>query len=300
MLPHPVLGGVPSSSGILYAISQDAAAISVIDSRTRQVRQTFATDPGPARAVHLGEDRLVLSHPEAQALSVLDLRDGRTIERVRLKGEPFGLTVHDGDLFATNWSEGTVVRIDGEALTIEGEVAVGKSPSDLVAAHGQLYVTDREMDRVCRIDIERMVVTGSVAVGRAPFAIALAPDGLRLYVANVRSASLSIIQAADLKPVATVAVGQMPYGVAVTPDGALILVVNQQSGNVSFIDALSLTPHANVKVGRYPEGIAITADGLTAWIANWFSADVSLVSILETRELVRLKVGDGVRAVVAG
>ena len=54
----------------------------------------------------------------------------------------------------------------------------------LDAARGILYVADQANFRVAAIDVRSRQVVGSVRVGRLPFAIALAPDARKLYVAG--------------------------------------------------------------------------------------------------------------------
>ena len=54
----------------------------------------------------------------------------------------------------------------------------------LDAARGILYAADQANFRIVAIDIRSRQVAGSVRVGRLPFALALAPDGRRLYVTN--------------------------------------------------------------------------------------------------------------------
>lgn len=54
----------------------------------------------------------------------------------------------------------------------------------LDAARGILYVADQANFRVAAIDVRSRQLVGSVRVGRLPFAIALAPDARKLYVAN--------------------------------------------------------------------------------------------------------------------
>jgi len=51
-------------------------------------------------------------------------------------------------------------------------------------ARGILYVSDQANFRVAAINLRSRQVMGSARVGRLPFAMALAPDGRKLYVAN--------------------------------------------------------------------------------------------------------------------
>lgn len=54
----------------------------------------------------------------------------------------------------------------------------------LDTARGILYAADQANFRVAAIDVRSHQIIGSVRVGRLPFAIALAPDARKLYVAN--------------------------------------------------------------------------------------------------------------------
>ena len=139
---------------------------------------------------------------------------------------------------------------------------------------------------------------GTAPAGEGPFALALSPDGARLYVANVRSGDLTVIATATLTALATVPVGAMPYGVAATADGRLVVVSRQHAGAVAVIAADGLSTLGDVPVGRYPEGVLALEDGRVA-VANWFSGDLSFVDPQARRELARLPLADGPRGLAA-
>ena len=89
------------------------------------------------------------------------------------------------------------------------------------------------------------------------------------YVANSDSNTVSVIDTATNKVVATVGVGVNPSGVAVTPDGTHAYVANNGSNNVSVIDTASNTVVATVPVGVGPDGVAVTPDGKAAKLQRW-------------------------------
>ena len=68
--------------------------------------------------------------------------------------------------------------------------------------------------------------------------IAVNPAGTRVYVANVNSNTVSVINTVS-NAVTTVAAGMAPFGVSVNPEGTLIYVANLNSGTVSVLDATS-------------------------------------------------------------
>ena len=45
--------------------------------------------------------------------------------------------------------------------------------------------------------------------------MAITPDGKKLYVANGRSNSVSVIDAVELKPITEISVGELPWGVVI-------------------------------------------------------------------------------------
>ncbi len=66
------------------------------------------------------------------------------------------------------------------------------------------------------------VLTGPgfpIPVGSAPVAVAVTPDGTHVYVVNLFSNNVSVIDTATTTVVATLAVLDLPRAVAVTPDG---------------------------------------------------------------------------------
>ena len=45
--------------------------------------------------------------------------------------------------------------------------------------------------------------------------MAITPDGQKLYVANGRSGTVSVIDAANLRPLGEIPVGELPWGVSI-------------------------------------------------------------------------------------
>ncbi|TXN19462.1 YncE family protein, partial [Methylobacterium sp. WL9] len=242
------------------------------------------------------QGRLYLSHPDHGAITIVEGGTSRVLKRLPYAGQAFGIAVEPQGryLYLGDWKAARVVRLSTETGAVEGGVAVGKDPANLVLDRaGRLWVADRESHQVSVIDTARMERIATIPVGEAPFALGLSPAQDRLYVANVRSNDLSVIDTAALKRIATVPVGKMPYGVATSVDGLRVLVTNQHAGTVSVVDAASLAVTGTVKVGRYPEGIVVS--GTRAYVANWFSEDVSVIDLSTLSETGRIKVGEGPR-----
>jgi YVTN family beta-propeller protein len=61
-------------------------------------------------------------------------------------------------------------------------------------------------------------------------------NGVKAYVTNMVSGTVTVINADKRKVIETIKVGAEPFGCALTPDGRTLYVANQSSETVSVID----------------------------------------------------------------
>jgi YVTN family beta-propeller protein len=78
-----------------------------------------------------------------------------------------------------------------------------------------------------------------IAVGKEPWCVAITPDNTKVYVTNMASGTVSVINAATQQVIKTIAVGTEPFGCAVSPEGDKLYVANQSSESVSVIGTKS-------------------------------------------------------------
>ncbi|MBP1991013.1 S-layer homology domain-containing protein [Paenibacillus eucommiae] len=117
--------------------------------------------------------------------------------------------------------------------------------------------------------VEASASSSNVAAGRGPHAVAVNPDTNRIYVANVDSDSVSVLEDSDggIVTVATVEVGTTPYAVAVNPVTNKIYVANVDSDTVTVIDGVTNNT-VEVDVGTQPFAVAVNPVTNKIYIAN--------------------------------
>ena len=118
-----------------------------------------------------------------------------------------------------------------------------------------------------------------IPVGGGPLGLA-SQDRNKVYVANERTGTLSVITATDAvtyKLTATIGIGREPRGVAVSPDGSKLYVTNTGSDDVSVIATATNTVTATILVGHSPKGVAVTPDGSKLYVVNEGSGSVSAI-----------------------
>ena len=83
----------------------------------------------------------------------------------------------------------------------------------------------------------------------------------KAYVGNFADNTVSVIDTAAGKVVATIPVAEGPHGMAITPDGRTVFVAGDGSSSLSVIDAATDKVVKTVEVGKSPNGIALSPDG---------------------------------------
>jgi YVTN family beta-propeller protein len=114
------------------------------------------------------------------------------------------------------------------------------------------YIPKLITDDVSVIDTINNTVTNTIHVGSMPWGVTVTPDGSKVYVTNLGSNTVSVINTAT-NEVTAIGSGKNPYGIAVTPDGTKVYVANKADipGDVSVID-IATNQVTTVPVGGLP------------------------------------------------
>jgi DNA-binding beta-propeller fold protein YncE len=183
------------------------------------------------------------------SLAVVDLAQGRVVERLGMERYPYGVVVApDGTVYASAWGGWTVSVFSPNANGTLGEgfrIRVGRHPSALAlnTSGSRLFVISGSTDKIIVLDTKsRSVATtlndaspAGTGEGSTPNALALSPDGKRLFVAEADNNAVAVFDlAANTAGVSSapgndalrgrIPVGWYPSAVAV--DGNDVLVVN--------------------------------------------------------------------------
>jgi len=83
----------------------------------------------------------------------------------------------------------------------------------------------------------------------------------KAYVGNFADNTVSVIDTAANKVIATIPVEQGPHGMAISNDGRTVYVTGDGSSSLSIIDTATDRVVKTVEVGKAPNGVALTPDG---------------------------------------
>ncbi|MEV1069821.1 YncE family protein [Streptomyces sp. NPDC050263] len=178
------------------------------------------------------------------------------------------------------------MRIDSELIVLkEIPRAIAVSPSgDRVylanpGVEGSLRSLRRPRGTVTVVDPYARSEVAHILVGRSPFSIAVDPDGERIYVANLRSNDVSIVDVRAAAETSRVKVGKQPRALACS-EGRLY-VANAHAGTMSVVDTDTQRVLDTVRTGRQPTSVVVSPSGDRVYVGT----NDATVSVIDTRTL---------------
>ena len=193
---------------------------------------------------------LAISYGSARAISFIDLARHQAFPLVRTSGE-IGLIRFQQDsrqLIAANTSDRqlSIFHVPTRRLIVNLPLAVRPDHMCFNADGGQLFVTGEGMDAVVVVYPYYTPQIGeTVLAGHNPGAMAASASPGYLFVANPKSADVSILDIETRRVVAVTPVGTEPSYIAITPDDQYALVLNQSSGDMAVIRIPNVTRAVN-------------------------------------------------------
>ncbi len=202
------------------------------DSKKKNFRSGLALDTR--------RNRLYSLDVEAGTLIIVDLA-GKAPERtVTLGGRPYDIAIarNGSRIYVTDWSGRRVLALDPQDLHVVAKISVGEHPNQ-IAQHpvdDRIFVACANTNDVAVIDTKRGLVTETISTARlfpkapegsTPDALAVSPDGERLFVANADNNCVAVIdieEANRSQVLGFIPTGWYPTAVAVTPDGKNLLI----------------------------------------------------------------------------
>jgi DNA-binding beta-propeller fold protein YncE/predicted Ser/Thr protein kinase len=228
---------------------------------------------GSRRVQWLGAAVAVLAAALVLALTLLG-GDGVSVSAPIPVGKgPLRVAAGDGEVWATSAPDGTLSKIDSEALKVAGPpVRVGSGVSGVAVGEGSVWVSNPGEGRVLRVDPGSGRVLARIAVRGRPGAIAL--GGGRVWVADEAGAGITAINARSGKVYKRGIVPHAaPLRLAVGAGG--LWVSSASTSAVRRIDLGSADAGAPILAGRGPAGVTVAAG--VVWVANSRAGTVTRV-----------------------
>lgn len=177
------------------------------------------------------------------------------------------------ELYVSDWSGGTIERIDPDGGTVGTGLPVGQGVIDLaITTSGRTaYAVSAIRNAVVAIDLDTSTVEATIPVPCAT-SIALVPGRQKAYVSQSCGTTVTPLDLSTNTAGAPITVGPGGFGLAATPGGEIVYVATGGSGlgdALTPIDVGSDTAGTPISLGSSgaPASVVVTPDGGTAFVA---------------------------------
>jgi YVTN family beta-propeller protein len=244
----------------LYVLCREPRQLVRVDLNALRVASTVSLADEPT-GFDISPDGTMaaISSSSGCSLTFVDLAGRRGFPGVRTTGE-IGLVrfqpYHGNVARARSDSEQVIVanvsqrmlsvfHVPSRRLIVNLPLAVRPDHLCFNADGGQLFVTGEGMDAVVVVYPYYTPQIGqTVLAGYSPGAMAASASPGYLFVANPKSADVSILDIETSKVLMVTPVGAEPAYIAITPDDKYALVLNQVSGDMAVIRIPNVTAAA--------------------------------------------------------
>lgn len=276
----------------LFVGARSKGLVLVLDPNTLQT-QTTITIPDSFGVINLAGDPV---HHRLYAaifdkVAIIDTTTLRVARVLDVPGSYYTLLANPANdsLLVAVYESATnaqyLVALDPVSGTTRGRVKIGGDPRGAIlnADGSRIYVTNSFSNTVSIISARDLTAIKQASVALRPHALALDESARRLYVANLDSDNISVIDTALDQLVATIPM-RMNITTLTTNDVNRVYVASASTDSVFVIEGARIVKE--VSVGRNPVDLARDVKTNRLYTAN--SADGTLAIIDETNFDVRI------------
>ncbi|MBP2365571.1 Hsp70 family protein [Pseudonocardia parietis] len=206
--------------------------------------------------------------------------------------------------YVANRAAGVVTVIDTSVDRVTATIEVPAGPPQYLAfapdgAHVYVSVFDeaRTIAAVAVLDTTTNSVVATVPVQTRPFALAVTPDGSKVYVPNHDSGTVSVIETATNEVTQEIRVARNPHWVAISPDGTRLYTANHESNVISVLATSDDRVLAEIPVGTSPHSVAVNPSRPLVANVNYDAASVSFTDTASNTVVATVPVGINPQAI---
>ena len=298
------MGAQNTGTASLLVLSKRDHTLAIVDPLTLKVgaKIPVGNDPHEVVASSDGRTAWVSNYGSGQfnTLAVLDLVHAKPLPALDLGllHGPHGLDFVGGKVWFTAETNKVIGRVDPATGKVDWVLGTGQNRTHMiwVSKNEQRIVTTSVNSGTVSL-IER---TGDgkdwneavVKVGNGSEGFDVSPDGKEIWVANAQDGTISVIDYAAEKLVATL---QANVGGAnrlkFTPDGKRVLVSTLRGPDLVVLDAASRKEIKRVPIGTGAAGIEMEPNGKRAFVACTPDGYVAVIDLATLAVVAKIDAG---------
>jgi len=237
-------------------------------------------------------------------LSVVDLSAQKARPPVDLGAllAPHGMATANGKIYFTAEGSKAIGRYNPATRQIDWILGLGQNRTHMLVVasdESQIFPSNLNSDSTSILDRDKKADASgwtqtTISVGKGPEGFDVSPDKRELWAANSHEGTVSVIDLASRKVVATFAVpAKFANRLKFTPDGKLVLISDLGTGDLIVLDAATRKERKRVNLGSGVAGILIPPDGTRAYVAVSSDDSVAVFDLTSLTVTGRIATGKG-------
>jgi YVTN family beta-propeller protein len=314
-VPAVVYGQSPAKAWLL-ALSKQDRTLSLVDPVSLRVVAKVPVGPDPHEVTASTDGRTAYvsdyGFGKYHTLSVVDLVGRKALPAIDTLplGAPHGLAFAGGKVWFTSEVAKAIGRYDPATRTIDWVMGTGQNRIHMLYVSPDLkwlVATNTVSGTVSVIDEQWMHMPGpagqvnpagmrldwnvtNIKVGNGSEGFDVSPDHREVWVANAQDGTLSVIDLAAKKVVATLQSNTKGANrVKFTPDGKRVLV--SSGPDLVVLDAGSRQVIRRIPIGHGSAGVLVQPDGKRAFVACSPDGYIAVIDLATLKVVGHLNVG---------
>jgi len=204
-----------SIDGTLYITNKRSNDITVLSTLTRRVLKTIYVDNRPsAIAADYNAREVYVTNEMSDSLSIINTADNTLVSSVTVGRRPTGIVIGTENIYIMNEGSSSISVVSKATRKVVTTIPLIASPSRGIFALGdKVFITSVLSDNLTALKTPQNVPTWSLPVGPGPLGMAWDEKRNRLYVANSKGSTVTIIDPLAERLLKEQEVGSSPYGV---------------------------------------------------------------------------------------
>jgi YVTN family beta-propeller protein len=295
---------------VLLVLEKNDKSLAIIDPGSLKIvgRVPAGEDPHEVVASDDGKFAYISNYGAFQnpqhTLSVVDLTAQKALPPVDLGAllAPHGMAMANGKVYFTVEGSKAIGRYNPGTRQVDWLLGLGQNRTHmlLVASdENQIFTSNVNSDSISILDRDKKADASgwtqtTIPVGKGPEGFDVSPDRRELWAANSHEGTVSVIDLATRKVVATFGVPtKFANRVKFTPDGKQALISDLGTGDLIVLDAATRRELKRVNLGRGVAGILIPPDGLRAYVAVSSDDNIAVFDLKSLTVTGRIATGKG-------
>ena len=181
-------------------------------------------------------------------------------------------------------------------FTINALSACAPAPDLTIAQNSLAYITNQGDNTVSVIAVNNSnggqnKVIATIKVGKAPVGVAVSAKLQRVFISNVESNNISVINTQNNTVIESIALQGAPVGLAMAPDNRTLYVADWFSDKILALNTANYDERREVIVSKAPAGLMVSHDSKTLYVAARDSNEIAVIDSNTFTVTQRIKVG---------